>query len=112
MAGLSRSAYSDAFQHNDPGATGRLLRARVQAGKEVNDRLADYFSERAEVRARIEPRCGMEADATLRTFSTALRPLANGKLPIWNARPHCVNNRNMDSLKKRTRRHCSVLSPS
>ena len=46
---LSRSAYAEAFQHNDPAATARLLKARVQGGREVNERLADYFSERAEV---------------------------------------------------------------
>lgn len=49
MQSLSRTAYTDAFAYSDPKATGSLLKARMAAAKEVNERLAHYFSERAEV---------------------------------------------------------------
>jgi hypothetical protein len=49
MQSISRSAYSDAFSYSDPKATGNLLKARMAAAREVNERLAQYFSERAEV---------------------------------------------------------------
>lgn len=47
---LSRSAYSDAFLQDDsPARVGNLLRARLAAARETNDRLADFIAERAEV---------------------------------------------------------------
>lgn len=49
MQSLSRTAYSDAFGYSDPKATSNLLKARMAAAKEVNERLAQYFSERSEV---------------------------------------------------------------
>lgn len=57
MQSLSRSAYSDAFSYSDPKATGSLLKARMAAAREVNERLAQYFSERADVSVQLHTVC-------------------------------------------------------
>lgn len=49
MDSLSRTAYLDAFSNDPPATVGKLLSNRLGAAGEVNERLAEYFAERAEV---------------------------------------------------------------
>lgn len=49
MQSLSPSAYADAFGSDDAERVNGLLTRRLQGGREVRERLAAYFAQRAEV---------------------------------------------------------------
>ena len=49
MQSLSSSAYADAFGNEEVSRVNTLLTSRVQGGRQVRERLAEYFAARAEV---------------------------------------------------------------